>query len=478
MRLSMWMLRDWLAKYHPEPKIFHGDRVLRSARILSNNTEIESQNVYLADASEFINGETGRVICVQGEDMILLNTDDKDEVLNEIFEAFDYYNGWADGVMAQIRRGCTVQEIVDLSDRIFGQPLLVYNSGNEIIGISSGYSKGSLDAEWDVLLETGTNSMDFLLKLRDVLKTQRSYQGTQRYLVEGSQYPSLYRSIFSDRRWIGRLLLLETDHTLSRGEEQLFETLADMIERWAESSSKTSQMQEETAVFRDLINGQPISREEIDHKLQMAGWLKEHQKQLIRIEIPQTKAEIARAMVQRLEQAFSDSYIIDGGEVISLLLNRDQTGVSGTEETLLPLLRSSRLCAVASYEFTDVYKLSDYNQQCSLTYKYIPREDGALYYCNDYALPCIRSFISTAVPKVLKHPALECLKKYDRENGGDLYHTLYVYLRSSCNMARTARMLHLHRNSLLYRLNQIRELGGVSLEEEDTREYLLLSYYL
>ena len=45
-------------------------------------------------------------------------------------------------------------------------------------------------------------------------------------------------------------------------------------------------------------------------------------------------------------------------------------------------------------------------------------------------------------------------------------------------MAETARRLHLHRNSLLYRLNQIRELTGIRLEDEDTREYLLLSYYM
>ena len=478
MRLSMWILNDWLKKYHPEPRILQGGQVLRSARILSNNTDIERQNVYLAAASEFISGEEDRVICVQGQDMILLNTADINEVLNDIFDAFDYYNAWADGVSGDIQNGCGVQEIIDRSDRVFRQPLLVYNSGNEIIGISSGYPKGSLDKEWDTILETRTNSMDFLLKLRDVLTFQKSNHEVQRYFVEGSGYSSVYKSLFSERSWIGRLLLLETDHELSRGEMQLFETLTSMVEHWAVSSNRTIQMKAENAVFRELIEGQPVSREDIDHKLQMAGWQAKHRKQLLRIEIPQNRSEIARALFQRLEHAFLDAYVIDGGDVLYLLVNRDLNLEKDLRKRAEPLLARAGVCAVASYEFTDVYRLADYNEQCALTCRYIPREAGKVYDCPDYALECIRSLISTSVPGVLRHPALGFLEQYDQENNAELSGTLYRYLRTSCNMAETARRLHLHRNSLLYRLNQIRELTGIRLEDEDTREYLLLSYYM
>ena len=232
MRLSMWILYDWLKKYRPEPRILQGEQVLRSARILSNEADIERQNVYLARASEFISGEEDKVICVQGKDMILLNTKDMDEVLNAIFDAFDFYNSWADGLAEETAAGCSVQDIVDRSDPVFRQPLLVYNSGNEVVGISSGYPKGSLDEEWDVLLQTRTNSMDFLMKLRKELKLQRNRRDTMRYFVEGSRYSSVYKSIFSGRLWVGRLLLLETDHELSRGEMQLFDTLASMVEHW------------------------------------------------------------------------------------------------------------------------------------------------------------------------------------------------------------------------------------------------------
>lgn len=478
MRLSMWMLNDWLHKYHPEPKITGGEQVLRSARVLSNDTVIEKQNVYLARASEFISGEEYRTICVHGKDMILLNTNDLNAVLNDIFDAFDFYNSWADEMSEDIQSGCSIQEMLDQSHPIFQQPIVIYDSGNELIGISSEYPKGSLDEEWDSLLENGTNTLGFLMNIQPILKEQRNFHGIHKFSMEGTPYSSVYRSLFHERSWIGRMILLETDHKLSEGETQLFDYFAQMVERWASLSDKAVQLREETAVFRDLIEDKNVAREEIDHKLQMAGWKREDRKQLIRIEIPLHRSEIARSVFLRIEKTFANAYVIYSQDVIFLLRNMEFPDERNLEEKLKLLLEQSDLCAVASYPFTDVYALSDHNEQCSLTYHYIPRQKGILYDCRDYALECIHSFIHTAVPAILQHPALQILQKQDADNSGELYQTLYIYLRNCCNMARTARILHLHRNSLLYRLNQIRELTGIDFDSEDCREHLLISYYI
>ena len=153
MRLSMWILNDNLKRFDPEPKINSGEQVLRSARLLSGDIEIEKQNVYLAKASEFINGDNNRIICVHGQDYILLNTSDMDEVMNAIFDIFDKFNSWSDEVYEMINSGSEVQDIVDRSHEIFMQPILIYNADNEMIGVSSEYPAGSLDREWDNILE-------------------------------------------------------------------------------------------------------------------------------------------------------------------------------------------------------------------------------------------------------------------------------------------------------------------------------------
>jgi purine catabolism regulator len=59
----------------------------------------------------------------------------------------------------------------------------------------------------------------------------------------------------------------------------------------------------------------------------------------------------------------------------------------------------------------------------------------------------------------------------DAENRGNqaLLETLEGFFRCNGNLSETARTMHLHRNSLLYRLGRIEELLGRSLEDAELR---------
>jgi len=74
------------------------------------------------------------------------------------------------------------------------------------------------------------------------------------------------------------------------------------------------------------------------------------------------------------------------------------------------------------------------------------------------------------------HPALAVLSRYDHANGTDLYHTLGMYLDCGCIVKETAERLFIHRNSLNYRLERIRELTQARLEDSNVRFLLTMSY--
>jgi purine catabolism regulator len=60
------------------------------------------------------------------------------------------------------------------------------------------------------------------------------------------------------------------------------------------------------------------------------------------------------------------------------------------------------------------------------------------------------------------------LAEYDRKRGGGLMRTLEAWLRHG-TIAQTARALHVHRNTLLYRLERIQDITGLDLEDGETR---------
>ena len=92
VKLSLWIIREHLLQYHPRTSIQSGRMELTGVRILADTPVRTASNLYLARAQEFIDGETNRVICVHKQDWILLETEDMDQVFNEIMDCFDFYN--------------------------------------------------------------------------------------------------------------------------------------------------------------------------------------------------------------------------------------------------------------------------------------------------------------------------------------------------------------------------------------------------
>jgi PucR family transcriptional regulator, purine catabolism regulatory protein len=70
---------------------------------------------------------------------------------------------------------------------------------------------------------------------------------------------------------------------------------------------------------------------------------------------------------------------------------------------------------------------------------------------------------------------LDPLASYDRARGTPLLQTLEVYLQRHGNLRQTSRDLHVHLNTLHYRLRRIGEITGLDLKDADARLDLLLA---
>ena len=74
------------------------------------------------------------------------------------------------------------------------------------------------------------------------------------------------------------------------------------------------------------------------------------------------------------------------------------------------------------------------------------------------------------------HPAVVTLQKYDEVNGTDFLETLEAYLRYPSNPSAAIASLHIHRNTLFYRINRIKEITDTDID--DGNERLKLQLYL
>ena len=70
---------------------------------------------------------------------------------------------------------------------------------------------------------------------------------------------------------------------------------------------------------------------------------------------------------------------------------------------------------------------------------------------------------------------LSTLLAYDHDHGGELLRTLEAFFAAKCSPKEASSMLGVHRNTILYRLDRIREITGVDLDDADVRLRLHLA---
>lgn len=73
-----------------------------------------------------------------------------------------------------------------------------------------------------------------------------------------------------------------------------------------------------------------------------------------------------------------------------------------------------------------------------------------------------------------KNPIIERLKQYDKKNNTELLHSLWIFLESNCNVFDAAKKIHVHPNTLNYRLKRIKEIGDIDLNDPNQKTTVYL----
>lgn len=113
------------------------------------------------------------------------------------------------------------------------------------------------------------------------------------------------------------------------------------------------------------------------------------------------------------------------------------------------------------YDFKD---LKRYYDECNLAIKYGEDENSttSIHFFEDYVIKHLTRFVFVENGKnQFVNGKVELLHKYDQQNDTELVETLLTYFLNGQSKSLAARKMHLHRNSLAYRLETINKLSGI-----------------
>lgn len=481
MKLSMWILADWLEKYHPRLEIQDGDVTISGVRFIAGELKnFPSSHVYVGRTSEVFSdiSDLYTIMLVHRHDFIFVQESDMEIIINEVLAAIDYYNLWETKLWETSIYDNAFQRMVELSDDIFNNPNRIIDMSGNVWGISRKFGPDNYNERWKNTYDTG------IVDLSSVSLHVVTEEGTQlseweeiprKYYVQ--EYDSRLNYIAANIRLEGEIviafLIMEYATPLNRAHCQLAEVFCNILKKMLLNNSPQLPIRSKASIFVDLLGGCSLTD---NQKRQLDSFGIKFPISLIVIHSIRENAPIIRngSMLAAIRKSPAPNLsCIYEGDIVTI-----------TEESFLKqhliyiqqMINTVYYTIGISFPFFGWKDIPLRHRQARFAVNMSKGQPG-IYYCGDYAYEHLIDLICDLNYDLdFTHPALSKLTEYDRNHGTEFGETLYQYLRCERNLADTAKALFIHRNSLSYRIKRIGEIIETDLDNLDERTFILLSY--
>ena len=161
-----------------------------------------------------------------------------------------------------------------------------------------------------------------------------------------------------------------------------------------------------------------------------------------------------------------------------MVINTSITDVKSLEQALIPLLKKTGNVAGKSVSFYNIFDLRHFLDIANVASGFARVRGIELADFHDAVVPYTLHTLEKNLAVDVCHPAIYKLVEYDRLNDGKLYETLKVWLEAERNYTKTAQTLYIHRSTLLYRIDRIKEITELDFDDPEVRFHLMISLAL
>jgi hypothetical protein len=470
------------------------DLVLERPLFWGSTGAIRDHQIYMANSSHDLKMPESKVssvlLCV-GEpaerysgifETILIFEDGVDvfSLYNCVQEIYSEHEAWDFALQEILNSGRGIQAMLDCSERIFLNPLLVSNKNMITIAYSAHIPDRLLDE--DVLTEFTS-----ALKMNPEFNTSFEKKRATIFPDDVTGIRSMYVNIFYQGIYQYRLLINETVRKFLPSDGAQLEHLARYIQLAlnADTYGGQSELLTLSHTLKGIISGEITDASHVSEQLGRYCWNKTNRYFCMKIQIDAQDIQnnTVNFLTSRVKKIVKGSCAFEYENAISVFVNLDIFSGSADDAVseLVCFLRDSNLKAGISDSFSGYNTIRQYYKQADLTLSVGSRRHPHIWihrYRDIVEDLIIDSCTSQLPARMLCAPELIKLKNYDKANGTQYYLTLYTYLKNGLHKVQTAEELFIHRSTFLYRLDRIHELTGLDYESNSKQWYLLLSFKL
>ena len=478
MKLSMSMIESYLAHHNTESNLQDNERTIHGMRFLSSGQQRSSREyVYIGQARDYLKDPeyADALILASGKSHIVCRGSDYEELLNDVLSAFDYFNEIEQRLMKAAALGSPLDEMLEATDPTLREPFMVFGIDGTLLAatrldrLSNAQlrrnleQRGSLGAE----LIGGYFTDKAGAVQHDLTDFARATYGpdgevaVSRYLSQDGERTGFIMCFPHDEAKIGLAMSIE-------------EAFAPYLAQAGEFTDALSPYQSQHLALSDLIGGKEITHEAHERLADAVGRAQGYY--LVCAQSLAIRNRTQRLLLAtEIEKSPTSCLACEVGDAVAFLVN--ENALSGLVNQIVRRFDAKSAAIGISMPIASIVRAPVAWRQARFSSE--SAADPGVRYCRDLALPfLLETLRNEPATADLLHPALAALSTYDEGARSDLPQTLRTYVATGCNQAECARRLHVHLNTLKYRLRRIEELTGLDLKDQDDLFYLRLSIEL
>lgn len=373
----------------------------------------------------------------------------------------------------------TLKEMLRISFRYLKNPIMITDSRYRLVELYP--DKKLNEPVWDSIREKGYADQELMNQIEsDHTKDEVLKRSFPFFITWGfaANFPRIGGKISDGRRFYGVIGVLETYGAFRPIDLDLVDCLCQVVQRFLQNTNPPTDDAEsyKNTLLSNLVDGALTQSEDVVEAFRIGGikWRPPYRIISIPVDLNQMSLMTLKRLQEEILQSMHHVQTTLHKSNLVLLMHQDEKEQGKKLESLLG--RYQLECGVSN-GFSDLTQSKVHYEQSALACQYgVGNERSCLHFFEDhYEKHFFRTIRSSVDAGLFYHPSLSALIQYDQEHQSNFVETLYWYLVYYKNLNHVAQQLHVHRNTLTYRLSKIEDLLGISLDDNATCRHLHLS---
>lgn len=388
-------------------------------------------------------------------------------------------------LISALLNGNHLAEVADSAAVLLRNPLAVFDTSYHLLAHSS--SIQSDDIAWNETIKRGSWSHEFVASLHRQMENPQPGEQPAAIISDISPLRRRITALCLEGVQLGYLAVMEDASLFEDTAEEFYALAASVLAKELSAerlSAPYIQGQTCETILSDLLNGNFSNRMLFRERIAGTDFEKLSRFCLLVMDLQHYTALgfLDETLKTAISRFFPSCWSVFIERFVVVLIGLEHSKAKAPAE-LEAFLRANSIRAAKTGDFTDLFLLPGYYTQAARTLDLaaMVHETRPLVLCDKYKL--IR-LISSVPRKQLEFYCTDVVMKireYDRRNHTDYLKTLFHYLHTGRSVQQTAQRLFIHRNTVTYRIDRIKELFPIDFQDtyDNTQNYLscLAIYY-